>query len=105
MFSEEEKDQIKKEFKGNIRLNRNANPELKLKETDRNTKEEASVTQQTEEDTIFTEHNIITTQNELLRNVSSKSVILAPFNSTNSHLSEMHSSVKDLLKKRGIFWI
>lgn len=34
---------------------------------------------------------------EELDNVETKSVILAPFNSTKSHISEIHKSVKDIL--------
>ena len=41
-----------------------------------------------EGDELFTEHNLESTQNALLKNVSTKSVILAPFNSTVSHLSQ-----------------
>lgn len=40
---------------------------------------------------LFTEQNIDSTQNELTRNNTSKSVILAPFNSTLTHQSEADS--------------
>eukprot|EP00349_Pseudokeronopsis_sp_Brazil_P010486 CAMPEP_0202980434 /NCGR_PEP_ID=MMETSP1396-20130829/86366_1 /ASSEMBLY_ACC=CAM_ASM_000872 /TAXON_ID= /ORGANISM="Pseudokeronopsis sp., Strain Brazil" /LENGTH=115 /DNA_ID=CAMNT_0049720417 /DNA_START=277 /DNA_END=624 /DNA_ORIENTATION=+ len=35
---------------------------------------------------VFTEHELETTQNGLIKNQSTKSLILAPFNSTISHL-------------------
>lgn len=38
--------------------------------------------------TLFTEQNIDSTFNELTKNISTKSVVLAPFNSTQSHNSE-----------------
>lgn len=38
------------------------------------------------------------TQNSMLRNVSTKSVILAPFNSTKSKISEgLHESVEEMI--------
>ena len=40
-----------------------------------------------EGDDLFTEHGLESTQNALLKNVSTKSVILAPFNSTVSQIS------------------
>jgi hypothetical protein len=45
----------------------------------------------------FTEIGIESTNDPLMRNVSSKSVILAPFNSTRTHISDIHSSVEDLV--------
>jgi hypothetical protein len=50
--------------------------------------------------TLFTEQNIDSTQNDLTKNVTTKSVILAPFNSTKSHISDLHSSVEDALQDR-----
>jgi len=54
-----------------------------------------------QEDTLadpFAEQMLQSTQNSLLRNVSTKSVILAPFNSTKSHISShLHASVEDML--------
>ena len=35
--------------------------------------------------------------NELLRNITEKSVILAPFNSTLTHSSLFHSSIKEMM--------
>ena len=43
----------------------------------------------------FTELAIDTTQKSDLKNVSSKSIILAPFNSTKSHVSDLHSSIEN----------
>jgi hypothetical protein len=40
------------------------------------------------------------TQNSLVKNVSTKSVILAPFNSTRTHIDEnfhLHESIQDLM--------
>lgn len=45
----------------------------------------------------FTEQKLETTENELQRNVSTKSIILAPFNSTKTHISEVHDSVRELV--------
>lgn len=58
-----------------------------------------------QEDTLadpFAEQMLQSTQNSLLRNVSTKSVILAPFNSTKSHISShLHASVEDMLIDKG----
>lgn len=52
----------------------------------------------------FTEQMLASTQNSMLRNVSTKSVILAPFNSTKSHISEgLHQSIKDMIIDRKNF--
>jgi hypothetical protein len=48
----------------------------------------------------FTEQEINSTVNSLIKNASSKSIILAPFNSTKSHLSEVHSSVKSIVYEK-----
>lgn len=45
----------------------------------------------------FTEHQLDSTYNSLVKNCSTKSVILAPFNSTKTHLSDLHLSVEDLI--------
>ena len=45
----------------------------------------------------FTEHGLDSTCNSLIKNCSTKSVILAPFNSTKTHISSQHSSVIDLV--------
>ena len=44
-----------------------------------------------EDTTLFTEQNIDSTQNDLTRNITTKSIILAPFNSTQSDLSKSDS--------------
>lgn len=43
---------------------------------------------------LFTEHALDSTTNALLKNCSTKSIVLAPFNSTRSHLEPM-GSVED----------
>ena len=51
----------------------------------------------------FTEQMLNSTQNSLVKNVSTKSVILAPFNSTRSHIDEEHhlrKSIVDMLVDR-----
>ena len=45
----------------------------------------------------FTEHGLDSTYNSLVKNCSTKSVILAPFNSTKTHLSSFHSSVESMI--------
>lgn len=81
IFTETEKEIIKTEFTYNDtrRLNRN------LKN----------------ESTVFTEHNLDSTKNSLIVNQTTKSVILAPFNSTKSHLSDVHDSVKEIMFMKG----
>ena len=91
LFNDVELAQIRKEFTFNsvARYNRNLQHKINL-------------TQQSELDSeAFTERRIDTNENELLRNVSSKSVILAPFNTTQTHISEvMHPSVEDLMEDK-----
>ena len=46
------------------------------------------------------------TQNSLVKNVSTKSVILAPFNSTRTHIDEnfyLRDSVQDLMVDKKVF--
>ncbi len=50
----------------------------------------------------FTEHDLEASNNELTRNVSSKSNILAPFNTTFSHPSEEGSVEEDLVMPRRV---
>lgn len=38
----------------------------------------------------FTEQMLNSTQNSLVKNITSKSVILAPFNSTRTHIDDNH---------------
>ncbi len=84
MFTPEEKETIGKEFTNAQHGNRNQ------AQTD-------CAPSSTVESDWFTEQNIDSSQSDLTRNASSKSVILAPFNSTRSHQSDMHDSVKELL--------
>lgn len=54
------------------------------------------------QDRLFTEHPLDSTQNSLMRNATTKSVILAPFNSTLTHISEV-SLEADCFKKGEVF--
>lgn len=76
LFTEEEHEKIKKEFtyKDASRLNRN--------------KDNAQISYTSVISNDFTEHPLESSMNDDLRNVSTKSVILAPFNSTRTHFSE-----------------
>lgn len=81
LFTDQEKEYIKNEFTYNDseRYNRN--------ETDP-----------------FTDHLLDSTNNSLCKNASTKSVILAPFNSTRSDLENyvtMSNSVKELMQSKG----
>ena len=60
---------------------------------------------------MFTEHMLDSTQNSILKNCETKSVILAPFNSTKSNLDNaeeqqehfsLSDSVKELIEDRKI---
>lgn len=54
----------------------------------------------------FLEQMLITTQNSLFKNMSTKSVILAPFNSTKSHISDnfyKHESIQDNMVSKAAF--
>lgn len=81
IFTETEKEIIRTEFTYNDtrRLNRNMK----------------------NESTVFTEHNLDSTRNSVILNQDTKSVILAPFNSTKTHLSELHDSVKEIMFRKG----
>jgi len=79
LFNEADKEKIKKQYTYNDprRYNRNENEEAP--------------------EDCFTEHFLDTAQNSL-ENKNSKSIILAPFNSTNSQIEEgLRQSVQDLL--------
>mmetsp|Transcript_30748 Transcript_30748/g.30278 ORF Transcript_30748/g.30278 Transcript_30748/m.30278 type:complete len:123 (+) Transcript_30748:142-510(+) len=81
IFTDTEKEIIKTEFTYNDtrRLNRNIK----------------------NESTVFTEHNLDSTRKSLEVNQTTKSVILAPFNSTKTHLSGLHDSIKEIMFKKG----
>lgn len=77
IFNEQEKQQIRKEFTYNeARRIQRKDDELEAADC-------------------FTELDLNTTINSELKNVSSKSIILAPFNSTKSHVSDLHRSIED----------
>lgn len=83
LFNDEERDMIKKEYTYNDprRYNRNENEEPA---------------------DCFTEHNLESVYNSL-KNATSKSVILAPFNSTQSNLDlHMRESIQELLCEKMI---
>eukprot|EP01022_Parablepharisma_sp_SALTPOND_P025584 TRINITY_DN5_c0_g2_i1.p1 TRINITY_DN5_c0_g2~~TRINITY_DN5_c0_g2_i1.p1 ORF type:complete len:1045 (-),score=116.51 TRINITY_DN5_c0_g2_i1:7703-10837(-) len=50
--------------------------------------------------TLFTEQNIDSTVNDLTKNITTKSIILAPFNSTKSNISGIDPSVEKILKDK-----
>lgn len=83
LFTKEEKENIAKEFTNSKRQNRNASIE--------------NVTSTVESDW-FTEQNIDMTQSELTKNITSKSVILAPFNSTITDKDDDEISEKSPIK-------
>ena len=84
IFNEQEKAQIRKEFTYN-EARRIQRKEDELEAAD-----------------WFTELDLNTTVNSELKNVSSKSIILAPFNSTKSHVSELHRSIERNLYEKNI---
>ena len=54
----------------------------------------------------FLEQMLVTTQNSLFKNNSTKSVILAPFNSTKSHVSDnfyLKDDVQEILYPKDVF--
>ncbi len=78
LFTDQEKDAIEKEYC--------YRKEKKLGEGETNT--------------LFTEQNIDSTQNELTKNNTTKSVILAPFNSTITHQSDCDSIDSHFLEEK-----
>lgn len=97
LFNEAELEQIRSEFTFNsvARYNRNHQDNLKQLNTDRTRNSEL-------DSEAFTEHRIDTEEDEKLRNVSTKSIILAPFNTTQSHFSSVHGSVKELIVEKEV---
>jgi serine/threonine protein kinase len=84
IFNDQEKAQIRKEFTYNeARRIQRKDDELEAADC-------------------FTELDLNTTINSELKNVSSKSIILAPFNSTKSHVSELHKSIERNLYEKNI---
>lgn len=107
VFTENEKETIKKEltYANTKRINRNfgkdpgkaLNRDLGI-EAD---KDPQQVSEGSDIFPFFTEHRLDTTQNSLVRNRSTKSVILAPFNSTLTHESE-DSDEPPMYKKKDV---
>eukprot|EP00826_Nyctotherus_ovalis_P004859 TRINITY_DN1107_c0_g2_i3.p1 TRINITY_DN1107_c0_g2~~TRINITY_DN1107_c0_g2_i3.p1 ORF type:complete len:293 (+),score=76.81 TRINITY_DN1107_c0_g2_i3:74-952(+) len=85
IFTQEEKMSIRNEFTYSQRTNRNQ------------MHGEGSIV--TVDSDWFIEQSIDSSQSDLNRNISSKSIILAPFNSTLSHQSDTHESIKELIIK------
>lgn len=51
----------------------------------------------TTEEPLFTEHALDSTTNALMKNCSTKSVVLAPFNSTRTHIAREDADDQDVL--------
>ena len=79
LFSEEEKEAIKKEY-SYVKQTKNG----------------------TDTGTLFTEQNIDSTQNDLTKNITSKSVILGPFNSSQTHIETEAEAAPMMEKGKGI---
>lgn len=86
LFTEEEKMNIEKEFTSSQRTNRN-----QLREG-----------VNTVDSDWFIERNIDSSQSDLTRNMTSKSVILAPFNSTRTHQSHDSEESKENVQERKV---
>ena len=88
IFTESEMATIKKEFTYNNvrRLNRNLDHQTNTEKT---------------EDRAFTEHPLDSTSNSLMRNATTKSVILAPFNSTLTHIDPDEGSLDAEMYRKG----
>lgn len=88
LFTEQEKNYIRHEFTYNetARLNRN----------------EASITPDKDPQAyIFPEHLLDSTQNSMVKNCTTKSIILAPFNSTKSHIeAALTDTIRELMQSR-----
>jgi hypothetical protein len=85
MFTAEEKETIRKDFtyQDMTRYKRNQHKEKKLILSGDNNNEGIQLTT---EENLFTEHALDSTTNALMKNCTTKSVILAPFNSTRTHI-------------------
>lgn len=92
LFNDQEKEKIIKEFFTHDTSKYNRNPDNLDCEN-----EEVNHTQTTDS---FTEHHL-STQNSLVRNHSTKSVILAPFNSTISELTpRTKKHIREIMRSR-----
>lgn len=94
IFTENEKETIKKEliYANTRRINRNFGKEVQ--------KDFMQMTDNSDIFPFFTEHRLDSTQNSLVRNRTTKSVILAPFNSTLTHISEDYEEPKIVKKAK-----
>lgn len=93
IFTENEKETIKKEliYANTKRINRNFGKDPIMRES-------SHFSDGSNVFPFFTEHELDSTQNSLVRNRTTKSVILAPFNSTMTHISK-ESDEPPMLKK------
>ncbi|CAI2366178.1 unnamed protein product [Moneuplotes crassus] len=92
LFNDQETQLIRNEFTFNNtkRYNRNTKNANLESDRSRNTEMTELISD------CFTEQRLDSCEDELLKNVSTKSIILAPFNSTKTHLSDkLHESVED----------
>lgn len=89
IFTDNEKETIKKEmiYANTRRINRNFGKEPLPTDFQQ-------MTDNSDIFPFFTEHRLDSTQNSLVRNHTTKSVILAPFNSTLTHISDDYSEPK-----------
>jgi serine/threonine protein kinase len=96
IFTENEKETIKKEliYANTRRINRNFGKEVQ--------KDFMQMTDNSDIFPFFTEHKLDSTQNSLVRNRTTKSVILAPFNSTLTHISDDYEEPPILKKNKVI---
>ena len=93
IFTENEKETIKKElvYANTKRINRNFGKENIMRDS-------SHFSDGSNVCPFFTEHELDSTENSLVRNRTTKSVILAPFNSTMTHISKA-SDEPPMLKK------
>ena len=103
LFNDQELQQIRDEytFANTTRYNRNTKPsQMNLDPLESERSRNSEALQELPSD-CFTEQRLDSCEDEMLRNVSTKSVILAPFNSTKTHISsQMHDSVEELLESK-----
>lgn len=101
LFTEQESQYIQNEYnyKLNNRYDRNGDLQIQGQNSELN--------QSGLDADNFTEHMLDSTQNSILKNCETKSIILAPFNSTKSNIDcdtpiELSDSIKDLIEDKKI---
>ena len=103
LFTDQEKQYIKTEYSYTKSKRYNRNPDMI-----ENSQADGSPCDLDKD--MFTEHMLDSTQNSILKNCETKSVILAPFNSTKSNLNEQENqepvelsdSIREMLESRRI---